>query len=343
MIAVLPLRRFVDAYHPMLEELFYARHPDAAGADNVNGRFQDYLQREVGTVELPWWLGAWVYYPWDEVLVRMLDADAHHELRTTRNRGLFDDSAIKSIRQLVVGVMGQSVGASIAITIALEGGANRMKIGDFDALSASNLNRIRAGIDDFGLNKTILTARQIYALNPFAELDLYTSGLNERNLADFLTADPRLDVVVEEVDDMAVKIRVRLLARKHRIPVVMATNLDRTVVLDVERFDLEPERPLFHGRIGDEPEQWLNREVSPNERFDLMYAIAGREVMPDSILRMESALRERKLERPSQLGGTVSACGAIVADVLWDIACGNDVSSGRRTFDLKSSHADVGR
>ena len=338
-----PVRRFVDAYHQMLEDLFNARHPDAKGAQDIDARFDDFLRSEVGSTELQWWMGAWIYYPWDEVLVRSLPNDGHHELRTARNRGLFDDKAMESYRQLVVGVMGQSVGASIAMTITLEGGADSMKIGDFDVLSASNLNRIRASIADIGLNKTVLTARQIYALNPFAQLTLFKSGLNEGNLEDFLTDTPKLDVVVEEVDDMPAKIRVRLFARKHRIPVVMATNLDRTIVLDVERFDTEPERPIFHGRIGDNPERLLEHELSPNERFDLMYAIAGKEIMPDSILRMESALKERRLDRPSQLGGTVSACGAIVSDVLRDLASGQDVPSGRRTFDFDTGQADIGQ
>ena len=45
------------------------------------------------------------------------------------------------------------------------------------------------------------------------------------------------------------KFLVREAARERRIPVIMETS-DRGV-LDVERFDLEPDRPIFHGLLGD--------------------------------------------------------------------------------------------
>ena len=56
-----------------------------------------------------------------------------------------------------------------------------------------------------------------------------------------------LDLVIEECDSLDVKLLVREAARDRRIPVVMQTS-DRGV-LDVERFDLEPERPIFHGLL----------------------------------------------------------------------------------------------
>ena len=56
-----------------------------------------------------------------------------------------------------------------------------------------------------------------------------------------------LDVLVEECDDIAMKALVREVARHHGVPVVMDTS-DRGL-LDVERFDQEPERPIFHGLL----------------------------------------------------------------------------------------------
>ena len=45
------------------------------------------------------------------------------------------------------------------------------------------------------------------------------------------------------------KVLVREAARALRLPVLMATS-DRGLV-DVERFDLEPSRPILHGLLGD--------------------------------------------------------------------------------------------
>ena len=56
-----------------------------------------------------------------------------------------------------------------------------------------------------------------------------------------------LDLVIEECDSLDVKLLVREAARERRIPVLMETS-DRGV-LDVERFDLEPDRPVFHGLL----------------------------------------------------------------------------------------------
>jgi len=58
-----------------------------------------------------------------------------------------------------------------------------------------------------------------------------------------------LDLLVEECDSLDVKFLVREAARDRCIPVLMETS-DRGV-LDVERFDLEPQRPIFHGLLGD--------------------------------------------------------------------------------------------
>ena len=58
-----------------------------------------------------------------------------------------------------------------------------------------------------------------------------------------------LDIVVEECDSLDMKAVVREGAEARGIPVLMATS-DRGLV-DVERFDLEPERPILHGLLGE--------------------------------------------------------------------------------------------
>jgi nitroreductase len=50
---------------------------------------------------------------------------------------------------------------------------------------------------------------------------------------------------VEECDDLYLKIALREYARKKRVPVLMETS-DRGL-LEIERFDLEPERGILHG------------------------------------------------------------------------------------------------
>lgn len=58
-----------------------------------------------------------------------------------------------------------------------------------------------------------------------------------------------LDLLIDECDGFDIKILARIKAKELKIPVVMEAN-DRCM-LDVERFDLEPDRPLLHGLIGE--------------------------------------------------------------------------------------------
>ena len=72
---------------------------------------------------------------------------------------------------------------------------------------------------------------------------------------DFFTKSGQLDLLIEECDSLEVKIRARIKARSLGIPVLMDTS-DRGMV-DIERFDLEPDRPIFHGflsKLGTEEE-----------------------------------------------------------------------------------------
>lgn len=95
------------------------------------------------------------------------------------------------------------------------------------------------------MEKTILTARDLYEIDPWLDIELYRDGLQPDDVDTFLSG---LDLVIEECDDLAMKVLVRERARVLRIPVVMETN-DRGM-LDVERFDREPDRPVLHGLLG---------------------------------------------------------------------------------------------
>lgn len=77
-------------------------------------------------------------------------------------------------------------------------------------------------------------------------MDLVTSGLSPESVDEFLDG---LDVVIEECDSLDIKVILRQAACARGVPVLMATS-DRGLV-DVERYDVEPGRPIFHGLLGD--------------------------------------------------------------------------------------------
>src|SRR6185436_13942414 len=112
-----------------------------------------------------------------------------------------------------VGIGGLSIGSSVAIALVLQGGAKNIRIADFDVLALSNTNRIRAGVQSLGLPKTEITARQIYEINPYAKVETFNDGLNEKNIKNFVKG---LAVLVDEMDNLSIKFLLRIEAKKHK-------------------------------------------------------------------------------------------------------------------------------
>src|SRR5262249_34892789 len=136
--------------------------------------------------------GRWVYYPWSGRLVHVLPPDEFRELRLDRNRHKITAAEQARLDHCSVGIVGLSVGNAIANTIALEGVCGYLKLADFDQLALSNMNRLRAGVHELGLSKTVIAARQIYETNPYARVALFHEGLTAENLETFLLGEPRL-------------------------------------------------------------------------------------------------------------------------------------------------------
>jgi len=189
----------------------------------------------------------WVYYPWRNTLVHCLNEKDFKLLRSSRNKYLILDDEQNKFDGAVIGMAGLNVGNPGAVCIALESAA-KMKLADNDVLSVSNLNRFRAGLSDLGLNKATLTARQIYEINPYANLEVFDNGITGENMENFLLK-PRIDVLVEETDALPLKIKIRELAKKNRIPMIMVTGNGENIIVDIERFDKEPNLPLMSGYL----------------------------------------------------------------------------------------------
>ena len=262
-----------------------------------------------------------VYFTWNREQTLIPNRQTFFKQRSIRNRNLITEEEQKIFRNFSIGIAGLSVGNSIALALTLEGGANHMKLADFDKLELSNLNRIRAGVHHIGLNKTVLTAQQIYELNPYAELELFPKGLTVRSLPKFFK---NLNLVVDEMDSIEMKIKLRLMARKLRIPIVSAADNGDNTIVDVERFDLEPTRPIFHGRI---------EKVNLNNKLEVINRMVGLEYVTP---RMKASLKQigKELETWPQLGGASMLCGAALVHVIRKISLGESMKSGKYNVSL---------
>ncbi|MCH9686672.1 MAG: Rv1355c family protein [Deltaproteobacteria bacterium] len=274
--------------------------------------------------------GVWVLYPWSGALVHLLPPSQFRELRTNRNRHKITHAEQETLRGLSIGVVGLSVGQATAMTLAMEGVGGSFRIADFDRLSLSNLNRLRAGVHDLGVPKVWLTARMMFELDPFLDISIFEEGVTADNLDRFL-AEPRpLDLVAEECDDLGVKLLVRERARAFGIPVLMETS-DRGM-LDIERFDLEPERPSLHGLVGDIRAEQLDG-MTTYEKVPTVLRMIGPQTVSErmavSMLDVESTLASWP-----QLASAVALGGAVVTDTARRIALGELRTSGRFYVDL---------
>ncbi|WP_042433901.1 Rv1355c family protein [Streptacidiphilus anmyonensis] len=275
-------------------------------------------------------VGVWVFYPWSGQLVHLLDEAEFVEMRTSANRNKLTGHEQALLRNRTVGVVGLSVGNAVALTIAAERSAGTIKVADFDELDLSNLNRLRATVADLGVNKAVLAARQIAEIDPYLTVHVHPGGLDEDSVADFFDGAPALDLLVEECDTPWVKIMAREQARSRRIPVLMECS-DRGV-LDVERFDLEPQRPLLHGLLTGLPLDQL-RHADRDLELAVIAVIIGVDGTSDRIASSFVEL-DRTLSTWPQLASEVTHGGAVVATAARAILLGHDVPSGRRTVDL---------
>jgi hypothetical protein len=151
----------------------------------------------------------------------------------------------------------------------------------------------------------------------------------------FLLQGGKLDVIVEECDSLDIKILVRDRARVHRIPVVMDTS-DRGM-LDVERFDLEPDRPLFHGLAGDLRAEEL-RDLTNEQKVSFVLRILGADTLSPR-LRASLLEIEESVSTWPQLGSSVALGGAAAADIVRRINLGQTDESGRWFLDPESTAA----
>lgn len=291
-----------------------------------NAEYNDHIAKHLGGTEMAYY-GRWVYYPWRKALVHVLPQEEFVRVRTIRNAYKITLEEQAQLASKKVGIIGLSVGQSAALAVAIERAAGEIRIADFDTLELSNLNRIRSSVCNLGLPKTHMVAREIAELDPYLPVKVFEEGITELNIEAFLTADGPLDLLIEECDSVDIKVLAREYARKHRIPVLMDTS-DRGMI-DVERYDLDPNYPILHGLIDPSVDfAFLRTLQSSEEKLPYIAPILGIDTM--SIRLRASALEVgQSISTWPQLGGDVMQGGALCVHHAKEILLGRSHASGR--------------
>lgn len=266
------------------------------------------------------------WYPWRRRAILLLEEAEFIAVRTNRNRNKIRGEEQERLVGKTVGVVGMSVGRSVAMALAMERVVGRVHLADADTLELSNLNRIPASLFELGQSKVTSAARAIAEVDPYLEVEVWPDGFAPEVMSDFLGG---LDLVVDACDAPAAKALLRLGARDRRMPLVMETN-DRGLV-DVERYDLEETTGFLHGRLS----------------LEQLTALAGggewTQELLDAFVDL-SAISERARESLAEVGKTLVgwpqlhsdvALGAgMAATVIRRILLGEDIADQRIRFDF---------
>lgn len=309
---------YIDAHQHQIKELFIIDHPQFSGEKKQEGfateQFTEYAKRQQDNF-------VYVYYPWNYTLVKTMPENEYFRLKTNRNQDLITFEEQQKLSNLRVGVFGMSVGSNVALVLTQAGISREIVIADFDELDTTNLNRIVAGVHQVGLNKTIIAARKIYEDNPFAKVVSLQEGLTKENLEQLLSEN-KLDIIVEEVDDLPLKIIIRELALSYKVPVVMVTDNGDGIVLHVERYDLGYDKVW-----GKDFSYYAEKMKGPITKdvagqiimFDI---VGGPDKVDPKMLNSVKRVLSQELVSWSQLGSAAILGGVFVTVAVKEVALG---------------------
>jgi hypothetical protein len=301
----------IDIYSIQCQELARIEHPDQKAPQSL----QDVQ-------------GKWVYYAQKALLLHCVDEASLYKLRTNRNQMLISAEEQQALRKALVGVAGMSVGSGIAVGLSYAGISQTIKIADFDELDTSNLNRLREALYNVGRAKAELAAERIYDLDPFADVHVFADGLNENNLSRFFD-EPALSLVVDEIDDFRMKVRLRQEAKKRKLPVVMFTSLGDNILIDVERYDQDPSQRPFNGMLEDDGSAIVSqKEINPDDIKRYSVQLVGAEYIPTKALQSVLEMGRTLVGRP-QLYSTIAVDGGLATYLIRQILLNQGPPSGR--------------
>ena len=113
-----------DSISSQLRNLIRIRHPEQRLSDP---QLEALVREHAASTGLQAY-GVWVYYPWSNRLVHLLDREEFTELRTNRNRYKITPSEQETLAGKRIGIAGLSAGQSIAAVLALERSCGELRL-----------------------------------------------------------------------------------------------------------------------------------------------------------------------------------------------------------------------
>lgn len=312
----------IDRVDIVADDLFEMRHPHLKNDDSARRDFvDDIVSQGAG-------YGNWIAFDWNKTLVRYPEKQDHQGLRTFRNKKLITESEQEKLldERTTVGVFGLSVGSSVVKQLALGGVGGTIAMGDFDTLTPSNLNRLDATMAEVGMRKLDIAAIKVSEADPYIEQVHFREGMTADSLPQLGELQP--SILVDAIDNLAMKAVLRRFAQERRIPLVMSTDLGDKSIIDVERYDLG-DTELFNGQISSRDIERLEAgDLTPSELRELTMKLVGVRHITTRLLDSSMEVGQTLGGIP-QLGATASVGGALATIAAREIILGRRLQSGR--------------
>jgi tRNA A37 threonylcarbamoyladenosine dehydratase len=302
-----PFLKVNDIFERQLKELFFIEYPEFVEENKERVyqslEFKKFLQKKKNEFH-------YIYFPWNYTIIKSVKEKDFLKLKTNRNRDLITPHEQKKLYNCRIAILGLSVGSNIAFIFSLSGIARRMILADYDELETTNLNRVLAGVHKIGINKTLFVAQKLYEQNPYLKLTLLARGISEKILRK-LIEKRKIDCIIEEIDNLLLKVKIRRLAKKYKIPVIMITDNGEGVILHIERYDLGYDK-IFEKR----EDHWSKRLSKSMNKAEIAKIICKeiigeeKKIDPDMLTSVRKVI-ERKLVSWPQLGIAASLAGIV--------------------------------
>ncbi len=335
--------------------------------DEEAGRYEELCAEamEAGRFEPDY--GTYVFDPRDQVLY-LVAPEAWHRLAlvTSNSKLLVDPDKSLSWAEIrvrlegaVVGFAGVSVGGNVLEGWLREARPKQVKIADPDWVELTNFNRgermtlrhvaqSRASRFDprnsYEVSRTSKAAYIAYEsslVDPYTEFFVYEEGITRNNLDRFLGGEPGveppIDVLVEEMDDLDLKVSVRQAARRHGVDVLMMSDFGHRVHLLWNPYRAEPSGRLGHGASDEELLASLAAtKAGDRSKFPaFIEALCGKDYAGDQFKDWLEGIGEQPTGSLPQSGATAMASGAIGGKELALHVLGHAPPRGNRViYDL---------
>ncbi len=282
----------------------------------------DYVDRNLYLIAPEYWHRLGLYTNNSKLVT-----DPHAKMTWREIREVFDNA--------VIGFAGASVGGNILEGWIREGRPKAVKVADLDWEEITNLNRLERGslrhlvqsrahksdpknpFEVLRKNKAEISARENNLIDPYATWYVYADGLNADTIDQFLLGadgEPKIDILLEEIDNFTLKYELREKCREYGIPVMMLSDFGHMVQGQMQDFKHHKNLPLGYKTTDEEVKKRLDHASSTGERkdvFDFVRALCGDAFDSDEFGDWVKGVGEQPTSSLPQSGATAMASGGV--------------------------------